>query len=387
MDKKGNNPDKYFILKTLELAKKAEGLTSPNPVVGALVVKDGLIVGEGRHERAGQPHAEVIALNGAGEKAKGATIYVSLEPCSHFGKTPPCVYKIKEAGIKKVVAAVSDPNPLVSGRGFDYLRHNGIEVKYGILEEKARKLNEVFFKYITSGIPFITIKEAMTLDGKIGRLNKNGGGKKRTYISSDKSLEYTHYLRFINDAVMVSAKTVIKDDPMLDVRTNRGGIRNKFLTKEWTKIILDTNLSTPPDSKIFNSYGNVLIFTSADYDKEKRVKKELLKEKGAIINDVYYNNIKGGKFLDLGEIFKKCGELKITGILVEAGPALFSSLICEKSYDKLIFNLTPYIFGEKSGLDLFGRLNLEYKDRIKYGGLNIKKFGDELFLSYYPEFK
>ena len=382
MDKKGNNSDKYFISKTLELAKNAIGLTSPNPMVGALVVRDGVIVGEGWHERAGQPHAEVIALRNAGEKAKGATIYVSLEPCSHFGKTPPCVYKIKESGIKRVVAAVKDPNPLVSGRGLDYLMENGIEAVCGILEEKAKKLNETFFKNITSGLPFITIKEALTLDGNIGYKND----KKKSYLSSNKSLEYTHYLRFINDAIMVSVKTVIKDDPMLDVRISRDGIKKKFLTKRWTKIILDSDLATPSDAKIFSSYGDVLIFTSKDYDKEKDKKKKLLKEKGAIINDVYYNNINGKRFLSLQEIFRKCGGLKITSILVEAGPALFSSLICEKSYDKLVFNLTPYILGRKRGIDLFGALSSESKEKIKLGGLNIKKLGDEIFLSYYPKY-
>ena len=382
MHKKGNNPDKYFISKTLELAKRAEGLTSPNPMVGALVVRDGVIEGEGWHKKAGQPHAEVIALRNAGEKAKGATLYVSLEPCSHFGKTPPCVYKIKESGIKRVVAAVKDPNPLVSGKGLDYLRDNGIGAACGILEEKAKRLNEAFFKNITSGLPFITIKEALTLDGNIGYKND----KKKSYLSSNKSLEYIHYLRFINDAIMVSVKTVIKDDPMLDVRISRDGIKKKFLTKRWTKIILDSYLATPSDAKIFSSYGDVLIFTSKDYDKEKDKKKKLLKEKGAIINDVYYNNINGKRFLNLQEIFRKCGGLKIASILVEAGPTLFSSLICEKSYDKLVFNLMPYILGRKIGIDLFGALNSKSKEKIKLDGLNIKKLGDEIFLSYYPKY-
>ena len=381
MDKKGNNSDRYFISKTLKLAEKGIGTTSPNPMVGALVVKDGVIAGEGWHERAGQPHAEVIALRNAGKKANGATIYVSLEPCSHFGKTPPCVYKIKESGVKRVVAAIKDPNPLVSGKGFDYLKENGIEVTYGILEEKAKRLNEAFFKNITTGLPFITVKEALTLDGNIGYKND----KEKSYLSSGKSLGYTHYLRFINDAIMVSAKTVVQDDPMLDVRKSRGGIKNKFLTKRWTKIILDSGLIIPIDSKVFSSYGDVLIFTSSDYDREKDKKKKLLKEKGAIIIDVYYNNIKDKMFLNLQEIFRRCGKLKITSILVEAGPELFSSLILEKSYDKLIFNLTPDILGSKNGIDLFKPLGLEVKEKIKFGGLNVKKFGDEIFLSYYPK--
>jgi riboflavin biosynthesis pyrimidine reductase len=184
---------------------------------------------------------------------------------------------------------------------------------------------------------------------------------------------------------MVSAKTVVQDDPMLDVRKSRGGIKNKFLTKRWTKIILDSGLIIPIDSKVFSSYGDVLIFTSSDYDREKDKKKKLLKEKGAIINDVYYNNIKDKMFLNLQEIFRRCGKLKITSILVEAGPELFSSLILEKSYDKLIFNLTPDILGSKNGIDLFKPLGLEVKEKIKFGGLNVKKFGDEIFLSYYPK--
>lgn len=381
MDTGNKNIDEYFIAKTLELAKKGEGLTSPNPMVGAVVVKDGIIAGFGYHKRAGYPHAEVEALKKAGKKAKGATIYVNLEPCSHFGKTPPCIYKIKESGIKRVVAAVSDPNPLVSGRGFDYLNENGIEVTCGILEEKAKKLNEVFFKYITTGEPFIAIKEALTLDGKIGYKNSSG----KSYISSVQSLEWTQYLRFLSDAVMVSSKTIIQDDPMLDVRINKKGIKNKFLSKKWTKIILDSDLSVPLNSKIFGTYGDVLIFTSADSDKKKDGKKKLLQEKGAIIEDVYYNNINGRKFLDIKEVFKKCGNLKITGILVEAGPTLFNSLICEKNYDKLIFNLAPYILGHRNGIGLFEGISLEDRGGMGYGGLNIKKIGDELFLSYYPK--
>ncbi len=383
MDNSNKAADEYFISRTFSLAKKAEGLTSPNPIVGAVVVKDGNIVGAGYHKKAGLPHAEAAALEEAGIKANGGTIYVNLEPCSHFGKTPPCVYKIKESGIKRVVAAVKDPNPLVSGRGFDYLRNNGIEITCGILEGKARKLNEIFFKYITAGFPFITIKEALTLDGKIGYR----GSKTKSYISSPQSLEHTHRLRFMNDAVMVSAKTVIKDDPMLDIRINRGGMKNKFLGKKWTKIILDADLSVPLDAKIFNTRGDVLIFTSDCYDEAKKQKKMLLKEKGAIIHDVYYNNnIQENKLLNIKEIFKKCAGLQITSILVEAGPTLFNSLNSEKLFDKLVFNITPYILGNEKGVSLFETLSLKDENIFTFGGLDIKKFGDELFLSYYPKF-
>ncbi|MDA8053264.1 MAG: bifunctional diaminohydroxyphosphoribosylaminopyrimidine deaminase/5-amino-6-(5-phosphoribosylamino)uracil reductase RibD [Deltaproteobacteria bacterium] len=380
MNYQSKDIDEYFIAQTFNLAKKAEGFTSPNPMVGAIVVKDGLAVGDGYHEKAGLPHAEIAALKKAGSRAKGATIYVSLEPCSHFGKTPPCIYAIKKYGIKRVVAAVKDPNPSVSGKGFDYLQNNGIEVTYGIFEGKAKRLNEVFFKYITSGLPFITVKEAITLDGKIGRRNI----RKKSYISSKKSLEHTHYLRLTNDAIMVSAKTVINDDPMLDVRINNRDIKNKFLNKRYTKIILDRDLSVPPGAKIFKTYGTVLIFTDKDYNNEKSKKKLLLEETGAIIRDVYYNN-KDKRLLDLKEIFKICAELKITSILAEAGPNLFNSLIGGGFYDKLIFNITPYIFGNEDGVNLFETLDLKNKNMLKFYDLNAKKIGDEIFLTYYPK--
>ena len=380
MNYQNKDIDEYFIAQTFNLAKKAEGFTSPNPMVGAIVVKDGLAVGDGYHEKAGLPHAEIAALKKAGSRAKGATIYVSLEPCSHFGKTPPCIYAIKKYGIKRVVAATKDPNPAVSGKGFDYLRDNGIEVTFGILENKAKKLNEVFFKYITSGLPFITVKEAITLDGKIG----HGNIGKKSYISSKKSLEHTHYLRLANDAIMVSAKTVINDDPMLDVRINNRDIKNKFLNKRYTKIILDRDLSVPPGAKIFKTYGTVLIFTDKDYNNEKSKKKLLLEETGAIIKDVYYNN-KDKRLLDLKEIFKICAELKITSILAEAGPNLFNSLIGGRLYDKLIFNITPYIFGNEDGVNLFETLDLKNKNMLKFYDLNAKKIGDEIFLTYYPK--
>lgn len=380
---KNKSIDEYFIAKTLSLAKKAHGLTSPNPLVGAVVVKGGTIIGAGYHKKAGLPHAEIAALKKAGSNARGATLYVNLEPCSHFGKTPPCIYKIKECGIKRVVAAIGDPNPLVSGKGLDYLRSNGIEAVCGVLEEKAEKLNEVFFKYIASGSPFVTIKEALTLDGKIGYKNDKG----KSYISSEKSLEYTHGLRFINDGIMVSAKTVIKDDPMLDIRLDRRGMKNKLLNKRYTKIILDADLSIPLNSRIFDTYGDILIFASIEYDKEKSAKRLLLKEKGAIICDVYYNStsIEGKRFLNLKEVFRRCGELKITSIFVEAGPILFNSLIREKLFDKLVINMMPYILGYEKGLGLFESLSLKDKDMLKFKDLSVKNINDELFLTYYPE--
>lgn len=383
MDDKNKGIDEYFMRQTFSLAKKAEGFTSPNPMVGALVVKDGSIVGYGYHEKAGLPHAEIVALKDAGIKAMGATVYVNLEPCSHFGKTPPCVYALQKKGIKRVVAAMKDPNPLVSGKGFDYLRDNGIDVTYGILEDEAVKLNEVFFKYITSALPFITVKEAITIDGKIGY----GNVGKKSYISSKKSLEHTHYLRLFSDAIMVSSKTVINDDPMLDVRINDVDIQNKFLHKKYFKIILDANLSIPLKSKLFETYGTPLIFTSVNYDDAKNKKRLLMEEKGAIIKDVHYNKSGYNKFLNLKEIFEICAGFKITSILAEAGPNLFNSLIGGGFCDKLVFNITPRILGNKDGaVSLFNVFDSKHEGVFNFYDLNIEQTGDDVFLTYSPKY-
>ncbi len=400
---KYQNSDEFFISRTLTLAKKGAGFVSPNPLVGALVVKNGMIVGYGYHEKAGEPHAEINALQKAGKQAIEATLYVNLEPCSHFGKTPPCVEAIKKYGIKRVVAGILDPNSLVSGKGFKYLKANGIEVKYGVLESEAKKLNEVFLKYITKKEPFVTIKIAVSLDGKIG-YEKSFKNKEKFYLSSEESLEYVHYLRFINDGVMVSAKTVINDDPLLNIRYGKYGNRKKL----HTKIILDPNLATPPDSKLFETGGKILIFTSEDFDSLKKKKGELLEQKGAIIQKVYYNKLynklHNGLYLDLKQVFKICAEMGITSILVETGRGLFGYLALNGLCDKLIVNVTPKILGADGTIDIFDGVRLitggsaepvikkdapfsgspKKKGYIAFTGLSVKKAGDDVFLTYYP---
>lgn len=446
---KPKNIDEYYISRTLGLAKKAQGFTSPNPLVGSVIVKNGVIVGEGYHKKAGEPHAEINALTMAGEDARGATLYVNLEPCSHFGKTPPCVESIKKYGIKKVVSAMQDPNPLVAGKGFRYLEENGIEVIYGVSEDKAKRLNEIFLHFITTGLPFITIKEAISIDGKIGYLaynqknNQNynhnnignsnvgdddriinsdikdkdeGEDKDKLYLSSEKSLRYVHYLRFIHDAILVSVKTVINDNPLLNIR------RNNFKKKENAKIILDSNLLTPINSKLFETKGQVIIFTSIYFDDLKQKRYELLKQKGAIIKEVYYNE----KYLDLKGVFKECAKMGITSILIEAGKELFGYSLMNNLFNKLIFNITPHILGNYNTIDVFGSimfncnnknnndLNIDINRRINESSyircsknnnkskiiqynfkempdnsmnlhnLEIKRLGDNVFLTYYP---
>src|SRR3989338_4512755 len=226
----------YFMDLAFRLALKGKGRTSPNPSVGALVVKDSRIIGRGYHEKTGLPHAEAIALDDAGVKAKGATLYVTLEPCTHFGRTPPCVDKIIKSGIKKVIVGMLDPNPLNNGKGIQILKAGKIKVEVGFLEDKLKKLNEVFIKYITRKIPFVTVKVGESLDGKIA--TRTGDAK---WITSDRARAYAHRLRRNYDAIMVGVNTIIRDNPKLDAW---------FSNKRLTKIIVDSQLSTLQEANV-----------------------------------------------------------------------------------------------------------------------------------------
>jgi diaminohydroxyphosphoribosylaminopyrimidine deaminase/5-amino-6-(5-phosphoribosylamino)uracil reductase len=242
------------------LAKKAQGRTNPNPMVGAILVRDGSIVGEGYHKKAGTPHAEVHALNAAGEQARGSVLYVTLEPCSHFGRTPPCAEAVVKAGVKRVVAAILDPNPKVAGRGIEILKKAGVQTKVGVLENEARRLNEVFFKYIKTGLPFVALKTAMSLDGKIAA----GSGDSK-WITNERSREYVHYLRNVYDAILVGIGTVLKDNPRLNTRLD---ILDK---RDLVRVVIDGNLDIPYDSNIVQTAGEqrTIVFTSAASPEEK----------------------------------------------------------------------------------------------------------------------
>ncbi|MFA5374048.1 MAG: bifunctional diaminohydroxyphosphoribosylaminopyrimidine deaminase/5-amino-6-(5-phosphoribosylamino)uracil reductase RibD, partial [Candidatus Omnitrophota bacterium] len=234
----------YYMKMALGLALKAKGRTSPNPLVGALVVKNNKVVGGGYHEKAGLSHAELVALNEAGPAARGATLYVTLEPCAHYGRTPPCVDEIIRSGIKHAVVAMVDPNPLVNGKGIAILKQNNIKVELGILGEEAERINEVYIKSITKKLPFVTVKVAESLDGKIA--TRNGDSK---WITCDKSRSYAHKIRQDYDAIMVGVNTVLRDDPKLDTW---------FSKRRPVKVVVDSQLSTPPDANIFSAQGKVL---------------------------------------------------------------------------------------------------------------------------------
>ncbi len=319
-----------YIALALELAEKGRGRTSPNPMVGAVVVKDGRIIGRGFHAKAGGPHAEVVALQEAGDEARGATVYVSLEPCSHYGRTPPCVDRIIEAGISKVVVAMLDPNPLVAGRGIEKLRAAGIETEVGVLEKRAKRLNEVFIKYITTELPFVLIKMAMTLDGKSATIT----GDSR-WISGEGSRAYVHHLRDEFDAVMVGIGTVLKDDPRLTARLPEGG------GKDPIRIIVDSRGRIPLTAKVLNldSPAKTMIAVTK---KAPQDKVEQLRGKG--IEVLVLPAVRDDK-VDLRELLRELGKREIASVLVEGGGNLNWSLLDAGLVDKIVFFIAPKIVG------------------------------------------
>lgn len=318
-----------YMKKALELAKLGVGGVNPNPLVGAIIVKDEKIIGEGYHMKYGELHAERNAFLDCKNKNNdptGATMYVTLEPCSHHGKTPPCVDAIIENKIKKVVVAVLDKNPIVSGNGIKILKDAGIEVVVGVLEDEAVKINEVFFHFIENKTPFIAMKYAMTLDGKIA--TKTGESK---WISSEKSRNYVQHLRNKYTAIMVGVETVLKDDPMLNCRIENG--RNPV------RIICDTNLRTPIDSQIVKTSNSIKTIISTNCNDDKKIAE--YENLGVIIakTPLYGNHI------DLNLLMKYLGEQKIDSILLEGGGTLNYSSLQMKIVNKVHAFVAPKIFG------------------------------------------
>lgn len=324
-----NITDTQYMQRALDLAALALGRTSPNPVVGAVIVKNGLIVGEGYHQKAGTPHAEIHALRQAGEQARGADIYVTLEPCSHYGKTPPCADALIEAGVKRVVVAVLDPNPLVSGRGIEILKQAEITTQVGVLEQVARRLNEAFFKYVTTKRPLVSLKTAMTLDGKIATAQ----GSSR-WITGEKARGFVHRLRNQYDAIMVGIGTVLADDPLLNTRLDDEEARDPV------RIIIDGQLLLPLDSQIVKTSNRqpTLVYTShaVEYDREAA-----LKNKGLEIIRIDGSH----DHLDLSQVMDDLGKRDLTSVLVEGGSGLNASLLEQRLVDKLYWFIAPKMVG------------------------------------------
>lgn len=330
---------KYMEL-AIKLAERGKGLTSPNPMVGCIIVKRGRIVGKAFHRKAGTEHAEILAINDAGKKTANSTMYVNLEPCSHWGKTPPCTEKIVEAGVREVIIGMKDPNPLVDG--FKELKFRGLKTKIGILEKEARKLNEVFIKYIKTKRPFVTIKAAMSLDGKIA--TKTGDSK---YITSKEARAYVHKLRTEVDAVMVGLNTVVKDNPELTPRLFKG--------KDPVKIVVDSQLRIPKSCNLLKNPSKVIIGTTNKAPKPEIIK---LQQKGV---KVIVAKSKQG-MVDLEDLVKQLGKLEITSIMIEGGSELNSSAIKDGVVDKILIFTAPKIVGN-GGPGAIGNLGIKKIDK------------------------
>ncbi|HZY10270.1 MAG TPA: bifunctional diaminohydroxyphosphoribosylaminopyrimidine deaminase/5-amino-6-(5-phosphoribosylamino)uracil reductase RibD [Bacteroidota bacterium] len=360
--------DEIFMLECLKLAKKGAGYVSPNPMVGSVFVKDNKVIGRGYHKIFGQPHAEVNALKAVRGSLKGATLYTNLEPCNYYGKTPPCTEAIIKSKISRVVVGMKDPNSLVSGNGIRQLRQAGITVKVGVLEDDCKKLNEVFTKYITTGLPFVTLKIAQTLDGKIA--DTNGNSK---WITNSHSRAIVHQLRSQYGAVLVGAGTVKKDNPKLTVRDVQG--------KNPIRIILDGRFTIDPSAKVLstNSTTKTMLFTTEQFVKRSPEKKKLLLKKGVEIFSLPGNN--GGK-LSIAEILEILGKKGISSVLVEGGAQVFSTFLKLNLVDKFLFFVSPKLL--YGGLDAFQYLQpRKIYSLMKLRNFSICKIDGDILIEAY----
>jgi len=319
-----------YMDRALLLARLALVHSSPNPAVGAVIVKDDVIVGEGYTQPPGSSHAEIVALQQAGDKAKGATMYVTLEPCCYQGRTPPCTKAIIAAGIATVHFATIDPNPRVCGQGKAELEAAGIKTSMGDHQESAQELNEAYIKYTRTGLPFVISKFAMSLDGKIA--TKTGDSR---WISGEQSRRYVHTLRSQIDAIMVGVDTVIRDDPLL---TARAGLVGGRVEKQPLKVIVDSKGRTPPTAKVFQVPGKTLVATTSGADPEK------IKGLTGVGAEVVELPAKGG-MVSLEELLKLLGQRQIVSMMVEGGAAVFGSLFEDRLVDKVLVFVAPIVIG------------------------------------------
>lgn len=362
--------DEFYIKRSLRLASKARGKTSPNPMVGAVLVKDGMIISEDYHKRPGSPHAEALVIEKAGENAQGSSLYVNLEPCCHIEKrTPPCTMAIINAGIKKVIIGMLDPNPKVSGKGAMELETAGIQVKRGILEEESRKLNEFYIKNITTGRPFVILKIAMTLDGKIA--TPDGQSK---WITGEKSRKMVHRTRSSVDAILTAIGTVKADDPQMTSRIRRG--------KNPKRIVIDPQLEIPDDAKILQGPPETIIVTKESVMKEQ--KRDIIEKKKKMQTmGVHIIEYKGEK-ANLVWLLEHLGKRGITSILIEAGSSLNAYALNEGIVDKVMFFIAPRIMGGvKSFPAIGGEMQKKLDEIYSVTDFKIRKIGEDLLVEGY----
>lgn len=355
--------DEKYMRLAMQLAGNAIGRTSPNPLVGAVIVKDNRVVGCGWHRKAGTPHAEVHALNQAGELAQGADVYVTLEPCAHYGKTPPCAKALVEAKVKNVYGGLLDVNPKVAGKGFKILEDAGIHVEYGFLQDELRKQNEVFFKWIEHKKPFIVLKAAMTLDGKIA--TATGQSK---WITNETSRAYGYKLRDIYDGIMVGINTVIEDNPMLTARVDGG--------KNPIRIVVDSSLKIDINANVVqDKSAKTIVATTDKADKDK-----ILKLQAQDVDVIVVDKDKNDK-VDIEKLLDILGQQNICSILVEGGATLSGSFVAKKLVDKVYFFIAPKIVGGKEAktpVAGIGILNLQEALALK--DIQIEKLEEDILI-------
>ncbi len=352
----------------LALARKGIGLASPNPMVGCVIVREGQIVGEGFHQYEWRDHAEIVALKSAGEKARGATLYVTLEPCNHTGRTGPCTEAIIAAGVQRVVAAMDDPNSLNSGRGFERLRTAGSEVFTGVCEEEARRLNEPFACWIRTKKPFVTPKSAMTFDGQLALPpSEKKAGKRRSWITSAESRAEVHRMRHSADAVLTGIGTILDDNPLL---TDRSGLPRR---KRLLRVVLDSKLRLSPKSRIVKtSDDDLLVFTSLPLNSTKARK---LQNAGV---EIVRAKSKNGR-IDVPAVVAELGRREILSVLLEAGPTLNGAVLAAGIVHKLFLFYAPKIAGEnRVPFAVARQLNLPALSKVR-----LQQFGPDIAIEAY----
>jgi len=359
-DKKTRPNDERFMRRALALARKGEGSVSPNPLVGAVIVREDRIIAEGFHHCCGENHAEIDAIRNATETIAGATFYITLEPCNHYGRTPPCVEALIAHRPGRVVVGAVDPNPLVSGKGVETLRQSGIETEVGVLEEACRESNRVFFKYIRTGLPYVTLKFAQTLDGRVAAAS----GHSR-WISSPPSLRFAHRLRAVHDAILVGAGTILIDNPELTCRLVRG--------RDPLRIVVDSGLRLPPDANIFSDGKRTVAVATRRAPAENR---RLLEKKGIEVLEI--GEDPAGR-VDLHALLTLLGKREISSLLVEGGATVATSFLKENLADRLIVILAPKIIGE--GINAVGGLGIRRMDNaLGFSFQRVTRRGADLIL-------
>ncbi|MBI5400156.1 bifunctional diaminohydroxyphosphoribosylaminopyrimidine deaminase/5-amino-6-(5-phosphoribosylamino)uracil reductase RibD [Candidatus Saganbacteria bacterium] len=357
--------DIRFMHEAHSLAKSAEGRTTPDPMVGAVIVKDGRILSMGYHGEVTTPHAETWAIQKAEVSSRGATLYVNLEPCSHYGNNPPCVDRIIESGVKEVIASMKDPNSLVNGQGFRKLKNHGVKVRVGLLEEEAKILNEVFIKYITTKIPFVVLKSAMTLDGKIATYT----GASR-WVAGEESRHHAHHLRNVYDAILVGVNTVLVDNPKLTVRLVKK-VKNPI------RIVLDARARTSLTAAVISKEARTIIAVGSEAP-ASRIK--ALEKRGVEI--IKLKEVHG--LIDMKALMKMLGKMKITSVLLEGGGEVGASALSAGLPDKAYIYIAPKMFGGRQAKTPVEGLGVRSPAQAyRLHNMRVERLGEDLLVSGY----